>query len=271
MLKIVLFFVFLSASSILQAFTVVIVPQFSPAVIEQTWTPILQALEAKTGHPLKLKQCKTIAEFESILKNGEADFAYMNPYYITKFKSKYTPIVRDDKHKLSGILVVRADSPYKSIKELNGKKIAFPSQNAFAASMLLRSDLRNIEKIDFEPIFMTNATHSNVYKAVVAGDVEAGGGVNRTLRKEPTETISKLKIIHTTIQTKPHPFCANKKLSPKIVKEIKNAFVNLDQESDNIPKLEAIEMSLPVEANYKNDYANIEKMKLKYCLPDEAQ
>jgi phosphonate transport system substrate-binding protein len=242
-------------------FSVGIVPQFTPTVIEQTWTPILAAIEAKTGQPMKLKHYKNISEFEAGLKKGEVDFAYMNPYHAVMFKKKYEPIVRDDKKKLTGVLVVRADSPYKSIKDLNGKKIAFPSPNAFAASLLIRSQLSLVEKINFETVYAS--THSNTFRSVLAGDVEAGGGVNKTLKKESQEVLSKLRILYTTPETSPHPFCANKKLSASIVKVVQEAFITLDQTNESAARLNAIEIALPVITSYKKDYEMLEKMRIK--------
>jgi phosphonate transport system substrate-binding protein len=242
-------------------FSVGVVPQFTPTVIEQTWTPILAAIETKIGQPMKLKHYKNISEFETALKKGEVDFAYMNPYHAVMFKKKYEPIVRDDKKMLTGVLVVRANSPYQNIKDLNGKKIAFPSPNAFAASLLIRSQLKLVEKINFEPVYAS--THSNTYRSVLVGDTDAGGGVNKTLKKESQEVIKKLRILYTTPQTSPHPFCANKKLPIGVVKAVQEAFINLDKTTESASRLEAIEMVLPVATSYKKDYEVLEKMRIK--------
>lgn len=243
------------------AFTVAIVPQFTATVVERSWSPVIKELERLSGTPLSLRYYKNISDFEKGLLGGEIDFAYMNPYHVVMYKKNYTPIIKDGKQKLSGILVVPIDSKYKNIKELNGKKIAFPSPNAFAASLLIRSQLKYVEKIDFEPLYVN--THTNVYKYVVIGDSDAGGGVNKTLKKESPDVQSRLRVLYTTPQTSPHPFCANKKVPEKTVKNVQQAFLRLIGANPGIAKvLENIEISEPVAADYMVDYANLEKLNI---------
>lgn len=259
-------FTFFSVS--LHAFTVAIVPQFTPTIIEQTWSPIIKAIELASGEKLTMKYYKSISEFEKGLSRGEVDFAYMNPYHAVMFKSKYEPIVRDGKEKLSGFLVVKSDSKFKSIKDLNGQKIAFPSPNAFASSLLIRAQLKFTEKINFEPVYVN--THTNVYKYVVLGETEAGGGVNKTLAKESPDVQSRLKIIYRTPEFSSHPFCVNKKVPKNVALKIQNAFLSLSlADQNNVKLLTAIEMIQPVSANYKRDYAPLEKLKISTLVVSE--
>lgn len=245
----------------LYAYTVAIVPQFTPTVIEQLWSPTIRALESASGEKLTIKYYKTITEFEKALARGEVDFAYMNPYHIVMFKNKYEPIIKDGKEKLSGFLVVRNNSKYKSVKDLKGQKIAFPSPNAFAASLLIRAQLKFVEKIDFEPVYVN--THTNVYKYVVLGETEAGGGVNKTLAKEYLDVKSSLRILYRTPESSPHPFCANKRVPKSVVSKIQNAFLKLASQDEASQKaLAAIEISQPTTANYKTDYAHLEKLNI---------
>jgi len=250
------------------AFTVAIVPQFTPTITERSWSPIIKEIEKISKTTLTLKYYKNITEFEKGLSRGEVDFAYMNPYHIVMFNKNYKPLVRDDKQKLSGILVVRSDSRYKSVKDLNGEKIAFPSPNAFASSLLIRSQLQFVEKIEFEPVYVN--THTNVFKYVVMGDSEAGAGVNKTLKKESSEVQSKLRILYTTPEANPHPFCANKRVPANIAKKIQDAFLSLATANTEMSKaLEGVEISKPVKADYKMDYSYLEKSNLSKLVVAE--
>lgn len=252
--------IFILFSVNLYSFTVAIVPQFTPTVIENTWSPIIKAIEHATGEKIAIKYYKTIPEFEKGLRRGDVDFAYMNPYHAVMFKGNYRPIVKDGKEKLSGFLVVRNDSKYKSIKDLNGQKIAFPSPNAFAASLLIRAQLKFVEKINFEPVYVN--THTNVYKHVVIGEVEAGGGVNKTLSKEHHDVQSRLRVVYRTPESSAHPFCVNKKVPKKIAIKIQNAFIDLGALEQGNKLLSAIEMTQPVSASYESDYAYLEKLNI---------
>ena len=116
-LKRFLFISVLLFACIANAFTVAVVPQFTATVTEKNWSPVIKELERTSGVPLTLMYYKSIGEFEKGLKKGEIDFAYMNPYHAVMFKKHYRPIVKDGKQKLTGILLVAADSKYKNVKE----------------------------------------------------------------------------------------------------------------------------------------------------------
>ena len=267
-LKRFLFISVLLFACIANAFTVAVVPQFTATVTEKTWSPVIKELERTSGVPLTLMYYKSIGEFEKGLKKGEIDFAYMNPYHAVMFKKHYRPIVKDGKQKLTGILLVAADSKYKNVKDLNGKKIAFPSPNAFAASLWLRAQLKYTEKIDFEPIYVN--THTNVYKYVVIGDADAGGGVNKTLKKESTEVQGKLRVLYTTPETSSHTFCVNRKVNDAVANKVTQSFLKLATLNPSMRKaLEAIEFSEPVIADYKTDYSYLEKLNISKLVVTE--
>lgn len=67
------------------AYTFGIVPQQSATELTRAWTPVLNALQAKTGLTLRFATAPDIPTFEQRLVAGEYDFAYMNPYHYTVF------------------------------------------------------------------------------------------------------------------------------------------------------------------------------------------
>lgn len=248
------------SASVVFGYTVAIVPQFTPAVIEQTWTPVLNAISTQSSLPLTLKFYKTIPEFEKALAKGEVDFAYMNPYHAVLYKKHYDPIIKDGKKKLFGIVVVKKDSPFTTVKDLQGKSFSFPAPNAFAASLLIRSNLQEVEKINFTTSYVQS--HSNVYRSVLTGKCDAGGGVNKTFSAENADVTSGLKVIYKTPHYNPHPFCANKRLSKKIVQKLQETFVSLGGESSMKNNLNEIELLMPSVTSYVSDYKELERLKL---------
>ena len=144
-----------------RVFTIGVVPQFTPVEIYERWGPLVKELENRTGLKFELKTYKSIPEFEKAFLKGELDFVFMNPYHqVMAYKAqKYIPLVRD-KTPLTGILVVRRDSPVKEVKDLDGKVIAFPAPNAFAASLYMRAILTEKFKIKFTQEYVK--THDNV-------------------------------------------------------------------------------------------------------------
>jgi phosphonate transport system substrate-binding protein len=244
-----------------------VVPQFTGTAVHRDWTPVLKHIESKTGYRFKLKIYDSIPEFEKGFINGVPDFAYMNPYHAVMAKDAqgYSPIVRNSKRLLSGIMVVRQDSAINNIKHLNGKKIAFPSPNAFAASLYMRALLREKEGIDFIPVYA--GTHSNAYRLTLAGKTIATGAVKRTLLKERKELQQNLKILYKTPGFPSHPLTVHKRVPDKVKKAVQSTLLELAQTPHGEKLLKAILLSHPTKANYDTDYLPLKKLELdKYLV-----
>ena len=244
-----------------------VVPQFTGTAVHRDWTPVIKHIEAKTGYRFKLKIYDSIPEFEKGFTYGVPDFAYMNPYHAVMAKDAqgYDPIVRNAKRLLSGIMVVRKDSPINNIKNLNGKKIAFPSPNAFAASLYMRALLKEKEGIDFTAVYA--GTHSNAYRQTLIGKTVASGAVKRTLLKERKEVQQNLKILYKTKSFPSHPLTVHKRVPNKVTKAVQLTILELAQTEQGKKMLKAILLSNPIKANYDVDYLPLKKLKLdKYLV-----
>lgn len=208
-----------------ETFSVGIVPQFEPRKLTEIWLPILSELEESTGHRFDLVGSPTISDFEQSFIQGEFDFAYMNPYHflVASETQGYTPIVRDGGRELFGVLVVAADSDIQTVKDLEGRKIAYPSPNALGASLLMRADLDRTFGLTYEPHYVS--THSSAYLNVVLGQMDAAGGVMATLNSNPDR--ESLRIIYETTRLPPHPIVAHDRISPDVIDEIEAAFLGM--------------------------------------------
>ncbi len=243
-------------------YSIYVVPQFPPEEIHKSWTPILQLLSQATGFEFELNIPATIPDFESVLADGDADFAYMNPYHVLLANQKkgYLPLVRDSQNLLDGILVVRKDSPMNAIADLNGETIAFPAPNAFGATLLIRT-LLDKEHIAITPNFVKS--HSNVYRSVVLGDTVAGGGLSNTLNRESAELKEQLRVLYTTPKFAPHPIAANPRLSKAVREKFTQSFLALAADPQNQALFAAILMPKPIKANFAKDYQVLKKLELE--------
>jgi phosphonate transport system substrate-binding protein len=264
------FFLFLIAfvkiSEARNLYTIAVVPQFPPTYLQENWGKILQAMEEETGLKFELIIYKSIPEFEKGFLAGEPDFAFMNPYHMVMAKRAqgYLPLLRDTKP-LTGILVVRVDSPFKKVEDLNGKKIGFPAPNAYGASLYMRAILTEVFKIKFEPLYLK--THDNVYRNVVLGEVSAGGGVNQTFQRQPEEVKKQLRILYETPPSAPHPLAVHPRVPKEVRKKFFTAFLKLSKREDLKPYFNNIQIPNPIEADYVRDYKPLEKLKLeKYVV-----
>ena len=251
-----------------QAYSVYVVPQFSATEIYTAWAPFLEKVGMETKQCFDLIIPSTIPEFEKAVITGKADYAYMNPYHevIAYHAKKYNPILADGSRMLSGIVVVKSDSNIKTLADLRNATIAFPSPNAFGASLLIRASLAKAG-IPFRAEYIKS--HSNVYRAVIFGDYQAGGGIQATLQRERPEVKENLRVLYTTGAYRPHPIAVNPRVSVTAVEAFTNAVLGLKKDPAGRQLLEAIQISEPVKVTYQKDYKDLESLGLgKFVVLD---
>ncbi len=245
-----------------ETFIVAVVPQFAPTQINRDWTPLLTRLAQLTGKHFQLRVYDQIARFETDLAQGIPDLVFLNPYHMVLAKQEhgYRPLIRDSAT-LSGILIVRRDGPIKKLTDLNHKTLAFPAPNALGASLYLRALLAEKEGLKIVPDYVGN--HQNVFRQVLRGDAAAGGGVRKTLAKEPESVRAQLHILYSTPELAPHPLAAHPRVSFAASQKIVESLLAMQTDPMDRKLLAAIQMTDPVVADFQRDYAPLISFKLE--------
>lgn len=245
-----------------QSFTVAVVPQFPAEQIFRDWTPVLNEASQLSGLAFTLKTYASIPEFESDFLNGRPDFAFMNPYHAVMAQKAmgYMPILRDDAGRLTGILVVRKDSPITRVDQLKGATLAFPAPNAFGASLYMRALLTREQNIHFKPEYVT--THSNVFRNVIVGRAQAGGAIRQTLEQESPALQAQLRILYETPAAYSHPISAHPRVPAQVREALLQAFLKMGANPAFADQLKAIQIAKPVKADFM-DYAPLETLDLE--------
>jgi phosphonate transport system substrate-binding protein len=103
-----------------------VVPSVPPVATYTTWTPFVEALSKETALDIQLKVYEKMSDFEADFNSGTPDFIFLSPTQtvLARAAQGYIPLIRGSKL-ISGVLFVRKDSPYKTLKDLEGKEIAF--------------------------------------------------------------------------------------------------------------------------------------------------
>jgi len=244
-----------------------VVPQFTVRHTQRIWQPILERIESQTGIRLTLKGSVDIPTFEKEFGRGEFDFAYMNPYHVVSKHntSGYLPLVRDTGRGLQGIIVVPKDSPIKHVKELDGKIVAFPAPNALGASLLIRSDFIRKLNIKVKPYYAQ--THSAVYLDVALGNMDAGGGVQKTLDRQSKTIRNNLRVIYQTDKIAPHPLTAHPRVAQSVRNKIRDAFLILGENEEDRLLLTKIPMKKIGTAEI-SDYLSLRNMGLEKLIAE---
>lgn len=106
--------------------------QHSPILIAEYWNPILNYVSRKAGVELRLKIGKTAPETTELTVRGEAQFAFTNHLFSPeRVKLGWKVIATTDAGNNRGQIVTARDGPIRSLEDLHGQKVAFPSQEAF--------------------------------------------------------------------------------------------------------------------------------------------
>jgi phosphonate transport system substrate-binding protein len=220
-----------------------IVPQLPMTEIRSNWRPVIKEVKTRSGIELELIPFASIPEFELGFLDGSLDLAYLNPYHMVMANKahNYVPLLRDRDRTLQGILVVHKDSPYQNVQELEGQTIAFPSPLALASSLYLRALLTEQEKLSFSTNYVQ--THSNVYRHVLLGTAEAGGGIRKTLAFEKENVRTNLRILYTTPEIVAHPLAVHPRVSADQrarLMETLQAMANEPAWHDNLRKIQLL-------------------------------
>ncbi len=243
-------------------YTVYLVPKISATKLYQDWAPFLERLGKENGLCFFLHIPADFTEFEQAIRTGKPDFVLLNPYHqvMVAHKPGYLPLIRDQQSELSGILVVHKDSRIKTIEQLEGVTVAFPSPNAYAASLLMQA-LFAERKIHIVADFV--GSHSNVYRSVALGAIAAGGGANTTLNHEPKELQAQLRVLFATPNFMPHPFSAHPRVPHSVRKKVVAGFLGISSDPTGRGLLKAIQIAQPIRADYARDYKSLEQLKLE--------
>lgn len=217
-----------------------IVPQQSASRLAQIWVPVFDHLTEKTGMRIRFATAKDIPAFEACLARGAYDLAYMNPYHYTTFHDLvgYEAFARQAEKRLRGLIVVRADSAYGQLDELDNQSIAFPSPAAFGASVIPRAEMKSRE-MTIRPAYVKS--HDSVYRAVIAGLFPAGGGVLRTFNNVPEADRAKLRVLYRTDAYTPHAFAAHPRVEAPMADRLAGAMTAMATERPAL--LKALGMS----------------------------
>lgn len=204
-----------------------VVPQQSAEKLAKQWIPILQYISKEIGQEVRFATKSSIPLFEQELSKGSYDITYMNPYHYTVFSQSngYTAIAKAKDKKIQGVIVVKKKSGISTIQELEGQKLAFPSPDAFAASILSQGFLAQ-HNINIEPVYVRS--HDSVYHNIAQGNFVAGGGIYRTLNAMQPEVSDDLTVLWESQGYTPHAIAVSPHVSQEVLKRIQRAILSLD-------------------------------------------
>jgi len=153
--------------------------QQSPTRTAERWNPILHYITSATGVPLQLRMGPTVQDTNAMMGRGEFDFVFTNHNFQTEFDSMgFRVIACWGGESIHGVIAVPADSAVRTLKDLDRRRVAFPSNDAFVAYAVPLVALRQAG-VKVEDVFAGN--QEGVLSQLKARRVDAGAVNSRFL------------------------------------------------------------------------------------------
>ncbi len=171
---------FAASSQAMAAYSLSMLPRYSIEEIHRRITPLADYLQSATGLTITPVLVPTFARYQKQLASG-IDIGYENPYIYALASGEHEVIAMAEKGKdndrFRGIIIVRADSPIRTLDQLRGKTISivgFTSAGGYLSQKLTLQEhglaVRKQCRVEEAP----DNKQENVILAVYTGDADAG-------------------------------------------------------------------------------------------------
>lgn len=243
-----------------QAYTFNVLNQRSVALTAQYWNPILIHVSRKSGVPLELKLAKTVQDANALAEQGAYDFLYTNHFFTPeRDRLGFRVIARPAGRGIRGQIVVPQDSPIRTLQELNGKEVAFPTPDAFAAYWLPMDALLKA-KLNVKPVFTSNQEAS--FAQLKVGTVVAAAVNDTVIERYARREGFEYRLLWNSELYNDLCIMASPKVPKEKVAAVRDAFVNMMTDPEGRKVLEAgaellkIKDKLGFIASDNRDYEN---------------
>ena len=236
-----------------------ITPQQSPRELAKRWGPIIQYVSERSGVPLQFQTAADLPTYQKEMKAGVYDITFINAYYYVAFSkvAGYKVFAQEKDAKFIGIMVVRKDSPYRTLKELEGKTLAFPGPTA-VTTLLAYTHLK-ANNINVTLSYVTSM--DSVYRSVAKGLFPAGQGEGRTFGAIDPEIRDQLRILWSAEPMPPFTFSAHPRVRQTDLLKIQKAMFEMDKDPRGIELLKSINMKGITPAQ-DSEYDTVRQLKL---------
>jgi phosphonate transport system substrate-binding protein len=205
-----------------------VVSFYNPRLMYLKYQPLVDYLSSATGRPWELVIGASYEDIVQDLCNGKLTVAYLGPFSYLRAHAACgaVPVVKlntGGKPTYSSVILVRTDSPIKSVKDLAGKRFGFGSPMGTSAHLLPRAMLEDAglhPGLDVACRYFFH--HERAARAVLLGEVDACGV--RDIVGEMF-THRELRILARSEGTANFPFVVAQSSTPALREELFNALV----------------------------------------------
>lgn len=202
-----------------------VINQRSPVLLAQYWNPILRYVSDKSGVQLQMKLPKTAPEHSAMIGRGEFDFIYSNHNFTpANDRVGYRVIARPVEEAIRGQIVVPAESPVQSLRELDGREVVFPSRAAFVGYYVPMDALLRAG-VQVQPHFAGN--QEGAMGQLKAGRVVAAAVNSQLMRDYAEREKFSYRVIWSSEPFLNIPISAHPSVPPEKVRAVRDALVGM--------------------------------------------
>ncbi len=199
----------------------------TPAVMHHRLNPLTEYLSQVLGQPVSLKLSSNMEAAINEIANANVDLAYLTPVAYLRAHAKgnaqlVVKTVTQNKASFQLMIIVREDSPIRSIEDLAGKSFAFGDPAALLQRAAVAGAGMPVERLGKQEFI---GHYDNIARAVMRGFYDAGILKDTTALKWQNKG---LRILYSSPPLPPYNISASSNIPPAFLNKIRQAFLQLD-------------------------------------------
>ncbi|MBD2384329.1 substrate-binding domain-containing protein [Cylindrospermum sp. FACHB-282] len=247
-----------------------VLPARNPQDQEQMMKVFDAYLEKSLGRQVDFQIAKNYNEAVDWLVQEKVDIAYLGPSTYLKALdrgAKVEPLVAPiDMHTgqpwYRACIIVRADSPIKTLKDLKGQRVAFVDKSSTSGYLMPLVSLKKLginPERDFAQVLFAG-NHSKSMAALENGTVDAAAAnISSYLKRQKSGKLTpkNSRIIWESAPIPKPPIVVSTRLSLELIEQLKQAFINTPDGMEDITGNESAGYTLVS----PSDYAPVQQLR----------
>ncbi|MFZ9407971.1 MAG: phosphate/phosphite/phosphonate ABC transporter substrate-binding protein [Burkholderiaceae bacterium] len=192
------------------------------------WNPIIRYVESKSGVKLELKIGRTSADTTSYVLAEEVEFVFSNHLFSPDRETLGWKVFgRRNAPPLRGQIAVPADSPVKTLEDLQGKTMVYAGPEAFIGYKITAAELIN-RGVKVTTTFGGN--QNAAFAQMFAGKADATGSNSMLIEGYANRENRKFRVLWTSEGYHDLALMASGKVPEKELKAVAEAFMGMHQD-----------------------------------------
>lgn len=214
-----------------------VLSQRSAVLTAQYWNPILDYVSRKAGVTLLLKVTHTAPESNAAIARGDYDFLYSNTIFLPlNSVPGYQVILRPQAEDIAGQIVTLESSPIKTLADLKGRAMGFPSRAAFVGYAVPMDHLLR-QGIEVTPEFGGN--QEGIMGQLKTGRVIAAGVNSQVMRSFAARERVRYRVLWESPFYHNLPISAHPRVKKAVTEAVRRAFADMNTDPEGRGVLES--------------------------------